>query len=68
MGGLVAGWHIKGSKWSILWDTSTIIGISMMILQVGAFGRVKYFPRPSILLLNLDTRTNFPKCLSNSFE
>ncbi len=60
--------HIESAERRILRHATTIVGITMMVLQVGTLFGIKYFPGPCVFLLYFNQGTNFPECLGNWFE
>lgn len=60
--------HIKSPKGRILGNTSSIIGVSVVVLKIGTLLRVENFPGASVLLLDFDQGAYFPEGLSNGFE
>lgn len=61
-------WDVKSSKRGILRNTPPVIGISVMILQIGTFFRVEHFSRARILVLYLRNGAYLPEIMSDRLK
>lgn len=61
----IISWNVECPKWSVLGYAASIVSISMMVLQIGAFFGIEHFPGSRILVLNFGGGANFPKIMSN---
>lgn len=59
---------VEGAEGGVLGYAAPVVGVSVVVLQVGAFLRVEHLPGPRILLLNLDTGPNLPEILGNRLK
>lgn len=67
LSGIACG-NVESSKWSILWNTASIISISVVILKICALLRVKYFSWSGIFFLYFSCGTYFPKIVCYRLE